>query len=161
MFYVLKSGTTFLVAQMVKCLLTIQETWIQSLGREDLLEKEMATHSSILVWKIHGQRSLVGYSQSVRSQRVGHEWATSLSLKVWNTSSKVCPIIFYLTWNTTNMSLYISTVFFFFCCCCSLTLSMYLLFSFLPPSLSCSYQVPIILFLSPVPQPAQISLANL
>ena len=41
-----------LVAQTVKCLPTMQETWVQSLGWEDLLEKEMATHSSILVWKI-------------------------------------------------------------------------------------------------------------
>ena len=41
-----------LVAQMVKCLPIMQETWVQSLGQEDLLEKEMATHSSILAWKI-------------------------------------------------------------------------------------------------------------
>ena len=40
------------VAQMVKRLPTMQETQVQSLGREDLLEKEMATHSSILAWKI-------------------------------------------------------------------------------------------------------------
>ena len=40
------------VAQMVKHLPTMQKTWVQSLGREDLLEKEMATHSSILAWKI-------------------------------------------------------------------------------------------------------------
>ena len=39
----------------------MQETWVRSLGKEDPLEKEMATHSSILAWKIHGQRSLVGY----------------------------------------------------------------------------------------------------
>ena len=37
---------------MVKCLPTMQETWVQSLGQEDPLEKEMATHSSILAWKI-------------------------------------------------------------------------------------------------------------
>ena len=37
---------------MVKCLLTMQETWGQSLGQEDPLKKEMATHSSILAWKI-------------------------------------------------------------------------------------------------------------
>ena len=36
--------------------------WVQYLGREDPLEKGMATHSSILAWKSHGQRSLVGYS---------------------------------------------------------------------------------------------------
>ena len=49
-----------LVAQMIKHLPTMPETWVQSLGQEDLLEKEMATHSSILAWKI--LRSLVGYS---------------------------------------------------------------------------------------------------
>ena len=43
---------TSLVAQMVKRLPTMRETWVQSLGWEDLLEKEMATHSSILAWKI-------------------------------------------------------------------------------------------------------------
>ena len=41
-----------LVVQMVKRLPTMPETWVQSLGWEDLLEKEMATHSSILAWKI-------------------------------------------------------------------------------------------------------------
>ena len=41
-----------LVAQMVKSLPAIQETWVQSLGWEDHLEKEMATYSSILAWKI-------------------------------------------------------------------------------------------------------------
>ena len=51
----------FLVAQMIKCLPTMQETRVQSLGWEDLLEKEMATHSSI-PGKPHGQRSLVGCS---------------------------------------------------------------------------------------------------
>ena len=40
------------MAQMVKRLPTMRETWIQSLGQEDLLEKEMAPHSSILAWKI-------------------------------------------------------------------------------------------------------------
>ena len=41
-----------LVAQTVKQLPAMQETWVQSLGREDPLEKEMATHSSILAWRI-------------------------------------------------------------------------------------------------------------
>ena len=40
------------MAQMVKNLPAIQETWVQSLGQEDPLEKEMATHSSVLVWRI-------------------------------------------------------------------------------------------------------------
>ena len=53
---------TSLVAQTVKHLVTMQETQVQSLGQEDLLEKEMATHSSTLAWKIHGWRSLAGYS---------------------------------------------------------------------------------------------------
>ena len=43
---------TSLVAQMVKHLPKMQETWAQSLGQEDILEKEMATHSNILAWKI-------------------------------------------------------------------------------------------------------------
>ena len=43
---------TSLVAQMVKLLSTMQETWVQSLGQEDSLEKEMATHYSTLAWKI-------------------------------------------------------------------------------------------------------------
>ena len=58
------------MSQMVKNLPAMQEAWVLSLGQEYLLEKEMATHSSILAWKIpwkeepggHGQRSLVGYS---------------------------------------------------------------------------------------------------
>ena len=41
-----------LVAQTVKCLPMVWETWVRSLGREDHLEKELATHSSILAWKI-------------------------------------------------------------------------------------------------------------
>ena len=52
----------FRVPQTVKRLPTMQETWVRSLGMEDPLEKEMATHSSSLAWKIHGRRSLIGYS---------------------------------------------------------------------------------------------------
>ena len=46
----------FLVAQMLKNLNEMQETWVQSLGQEDLLEKEMATHSSVLAWRIPGTK---------------------------------------------------------------------------------------------------------
>ena len=53
---------TSLVAQMIKHLSTMPETQVQSLGREDPLEKEIAAHSSTIAWKSHGQRSLVGYS---------------------------------------------------------------------------------------------------
>ena len=48
------------MAQTVKNLSAMQETWVQSLHQEDHLEKEMATHSSILAWRIQGQGSLVG-----------------------------------------------------------------------------------------------------
>ena len=51
-----------LVTQLVKNLPAVQETCVQSLGWEDPLEKGMATHSSVLAWRIHGQRSLLGYS---------------------------------------------------------------------------------------------------
>ena len=49
---------------MVKRLPAMWETWVQSLSREDPLEEGMATHSSILAWRMnpHGQRSLEGYS---------------------------------------------------------------------------------------------------
>ena len=52
-----------LVVQRLKHLPAMRETWVQSLGREDPLEKEMATHSSILTWKIPW--SLMGYSPRV------------------------------------------------------------------------------------------------
>ena len=51
-----------LLAQTVKNLPAVQETWVQSLDWEDPLEEGMATHSSILAWESHGQRSLVGCS---------------------------------------------------------------------------------------------------
>ena len=51
-----------LVAQMVKNLPAMWEAWVQSLVQEDPLEKGMATHSSILAWRIPRPRSLVGYS---------------------------------------------------------------------------------------------------
>ena len=57
---------------MVKRLPTMWETWVQSLGQEDLLEKEMATHSSILAWKIPWTEE-PGRLQSIGSQRVGHD----------------------------------------------------------------------------------------
>jgi len=49
----------------------VRETWVQSLGREDALEKEMATHSSILGWKIPWTEEPGGI-QSMGSQRLGH-----------------------------------------------------------------------------------------
>ena len=63
-------------SQMVKNLLAIQETWVQSLGQKDPLEKEMATHSSILAWRIPWTEQ-PGRLQSMGSQRVRRDWATN------------------------------------------------------------------------------------
>ena len=68
-----------LVAQTVKRLSTMQETQVQSLGQEDPLEQKMAIHSSTIAWKIPWTEE-PGRLQSMGSQRVGHDWATSLSL---------------------------------------------------------------------------------
>ena len=62
----------------VKHLPTMLETQVQSLGWEDFLEKEMATHSSILAWKIPRMEEPCRL-QSVRLQRVGHDRVTSVS----------------------------------------------------------------------------------
>ena len=61
-----------LVAQRLKCLPARQETRVQSLGWEDPLEKEMATHSSILAWRIPWMEE-PGRLQSTGLQRVGHD----------------------------------------------------------------------------------------
>ena len=61
-----------LVAQSVKNLPAVQETWVRSLGWEDPLEKEMATHSSILAWKISCTEEPGGL-QSMGLQRVGRD----------------------------------------------------------------------------------------
>ena len=59
------------MAQMLKSLPSMWEIWVQSLGWEDPLKKEMATHSSILVWRILWTEEPVEL-QSTGSQRVGH-----------------------------------------------------------------------------------------
>ena len=71
------------MAQSVKNLPAVQETLIQSLGREDPLEKEMATHSSILAWKILWTEKSGGL-QSMGSQRVGHNLVTKHTHGVCN-----------------------------------------------------------------------------
>ena len=63
---------TSLVAQMVKRLSTMWETWVLALGWEDPLEKEMAIHSSTIAWKIPW-REEPGKVQSMGSQRVGYD----------------------------------------------------------------------------------------
>ena len=67
-----------LVVQRLKHLPTVWETWVWSLSQQDPLEKEMATHSSVLAWRIPGlgEPGL----PSMGSHRVGHDWVTSLSL---------------------------------------------------------------------------------
>ena len=70
-----------LVTQMVKCLPAVQETWVQSLGWKDPLEKEMATHSSTLAWKIPWTEE-PGRLQSMGLQRVRHDGEISLSLSL-------------------------------------------------------------------------------
>ena len=68
-----------LVVQMVKHLAAMWKTWVWSLDQEDPLEKEMATHSSTLAWKIPWTEES-GRLQSMGSQRTGHDWEPSLSL---------------------------------------------------------------------------------
>ena len=64
--------TASLVAQMVKRLPAMWETWVRSLGWEDLLEKEMVTHSNILAWRMPGTEE-PGRLQSMGLQRVGYD----------------------------------------------------------------------------------------
>ena len=67
-----------LVAQMVKNLPATQETQVRSLGQEDALEEETATHSSILAWRISWTEEPGGLQSSPRDRtRVGHNWATN------------------------------------------------------------------------------------
>ena len=70
--YPLQYSWSSLVAQMVKNPPAMQETWVQSLGWEDPLEKGMATHCSILVWRIPWTEEPAGL-QSTGSKRVGHD----------------------------------------------------------------------------------------
>ena len=67
------------MAQRLKRLPGMWETLVRSLGREDPLEKEMATHSSTLAWRIPW-REEPGRLQSMGSQRVRHDWVTSFLL---------------------------------------------------------------------------------
>ena len=66
------------MAQTVKHLPTMQETWVQSLGQGDPLKKEMATHSSTLAWRIPWMEEPGGL-QCMGLQRLGHDRATSVT----------------------------------------------------------------------------------
>ena len=76
-----------MVAQRLKHLPAMWETQVWSLGQEDPLEKEMATHSSILAWRIPWTEEPGGL-QSTGLQRVRHDWATSLSFMVYAVSKR-------------------------------------------------------------------------
>ena len=80
------SSWSSLVAQTVKRLPAMQETRVQSLGQEDPLEKEMATHYSTLAWKFSWMEE-PGRLQSMRSQRVRYDWETSLHFTSLSQSS--------------------------------------------------------------------------
>ena len=71
-----------LVIQKERICLPVQEMWVRSLGQEDPLEKEMATHSSILAWRLP-RTERPGGLQSMGSQRVRHDCATKYALAVW------------------------------------------------------------------------------
>ena len=76
--YPLWHSWAFLVAQTVKNLATTRETWVRSLGWEDPLEEGMATHSSIITWRIPWTEEPGGL-QPMGLHRVGHDWATKHS----------------------------------------------------------------------------------
>ena len=71
---------------MVKNLPAMRETQVQSLGQKEPLEKEMATHSSILAWRIPWTEE-PGELQSMGSQRVRHDWAANTPLR----KQELCP----------------------------------------------------------------------
>ena len=77
-----------LVAQMVKNLPAMQETQAGSLGREDPLEKQMATHSSIIAWRIPWKEE-PGRLQSMGLQRVGHGWVNNIHTTHYDDSGKL------------------------------------------------------------------------
>ena len=83
---VAKNRTQLKVAQIVKRLPTMRKTWVQSLGREDLL-KEMATHSSILAWKTPWTNE-PGRLLSMGSQRVRHDFTFTFLIRVKEESEK-------------------------------------------------------------------------
>ena len=74
----LQYSWAFLVVQMAKNLPALRETWVQSLGWEDPLEDGVATHTSILAWRIRMDREAWGL-KSMGFQIVGHEWTTKHS----------------------------------------------------------------------------------
>ena len=103
-----------LVAQRLKRLPAMRETGVRSLGWEAPLEKEMATHASILAWRICPWREEPSRLQSTGSQRVGHDWASSLSLS-WRYYFKYF-FSFFLSFFSSGIPI---TCMFSFCNCLS------------------------------------------
>ena len=95
-----------LVAQTVKNLPAVWETWVLSLGQEDPLEKGMATHSSILAWEFHGQRRLAGYSPWGCKQLDMTEWLTPHTW-MWYFDVNFVKSVFWLCFNYVYMNIYI------------------------------------------------------
>ena len=81
------------MAQMVKNLPTMQETQVQSLGQKDPLEKGMATHTSILTWRIPWTEE-PSELQSMGSQRIRHDWVTTtFTSQVSHMDIYVCDVL--------------------------------------------------------------------
>ena len=87
-YYLLLLSWASLVAQMVKYLPTMRETWVQSLGWEDPLEKEMATYSSTLAWKISWTEE-PGRLQSMGLRRVRHNFIFAPTIVLGATTTTV------------------------------------------------------------------------
>ena len=104
--YPLQYSWVSLVAQTIKNLPAMLETWVQSLGWEDPLEEGMATHSSIRAWRIPLTEEPAGL-QSMRSQRVRHKWVTKHSILSFLLVSKLSALLSMiqftgLKWTNTN-----------------------------------------------------------
>ena len=114
----LRQTGAFLVAQMVKNLPAMQETWVRSLGLEDPLEKGLATHSSILAWRIPWTERPGGLL-SIESQRVEHSWVINVcaharthththNWEIYHSFPVIIHSLFF-KWDTRgNLSIYIS-----------------------------------------------------
>ena len=102
-----------LVAQRLKHLPPMWETWVWSLGQEDPLEKEMATHSSILAWRVSWTEE-PGRLQSAGSRRVRHNWATSLHFSS-HTHQCLLFVVILMVVILTGMSWYLYLIVILFC----------------------------------------------
>ena len=108
---------TFQVVQLWRICLPMQEiqkTQIQFLGWKDPLEKEMATHSNILVWKIPWPEEPGGL-ESIGSQRVRQDWATELESTTYTPRTRIVPATPPPPWSRTQLSItlgiYLSNIF--------------------------------------------------